>query len=137
MTHTDPAVALIHKQPTSKELAIEYLGFRNAEDRREYRLRARQGADVRQFTVSIAHAAFAAGHALLQDGPDICYRKLWSLLLGDEPIASTNVEINEGELKEYRAARAPAPRGSGGSRPAQQAPSPWRLDGRPTPRDRG
>jgi hypothetical protein len=116
---------------------LEYLGFRNAEDRREYRLSSRQGTETREYTVSIAHAAFAARHAQLQDGPDICYRKLWRLLVGDAPFDSGRIEVTEDELKEYRAAHTPVPRGRGASKQRQPEASPWQSDVRPAPRERG
>jgi hypothetical protein len=137
MTQIDPAVSASHKQPAAaRQLALEYLGFGNVEDRREYRFRARRGADLHQFTVFIRHAAFASRQAQLQDGPDICYQKLWRLLLGEQPVESTRVEVTEGELVEYRAARAPVPRGTTGPKPPGAASNPWRADGRPAPRER-
>jgi hypothetical protein len=137
MSQSDPAAPVPKQAGPPKPLALEYLGFRNAEGRREYRLCARQGAETREYTVWIAHTAFAAGHAQLQDGPDICYRKLWRLLLGDEPVDSGSVEVTAGELQEYRAARTPPPRGRAASKPDQPEASPWRSDARPAPRDRG
>ena len=96
MAPADPAVASAPKQPhiAAKQLALEYRGFRNADDRREYKLFARVADETREFTVWIAHAAFAAGHVHLQDGPDICYQKVWRLLLTGEPVDKV-VEVAE------------------------------------------
>ena len=98
--------------PPLKNLTIEYLGFRNADDRREFRLCARVGAEAREFTFWISHAAFAAGWALIQDGPDICYQKLRRELVGAELAGESYVEVTRNELSEYRAAHAPATRRS-------------------------
>lgn len=98
-----PATASLH-------LALEYRGFRNAPDRREYVLLARAGPAAREYTLSIANAAFARREALLQDGPDICYQKLLRVLsdthLGDVAF----IAVTEIDLADYRAAHAPRTR---------------------------
>jgi hypothetical protein len=93
-----------------RHLTIEYLGFRNGQNRREYLLCARLGTEAREYTVWIANAAFSSGHALLQDGPDICYQKLHRNLVDvglSDPLC---VEVTPSELQEYRSAHAPPAR---------------------------
>jgi hypothetical protein len=93
-----------------RHLTIEYLGFRNGQNRREYMLCARLGTEVREYTVWIPNAAFSSGHALLQDGPDICYQKLHRNLVDvglSDPLC---VEVTPSERLEYRTAHAPAAR---------------------------
>jgi hypothetical protein len=63
-----------------------------------------------EYTVWIAHSAFAAGHALLQDGPDICYQKLRRELVDVELTDGQRFEVTAGELQEYRTAHLPPQR---------------------------
>jgi hypothetical protein len=96
--------------PTVRHLTIEYLGFRNGRARREYLLCARLGTEASAYTVWIANAAFAAGDALFQDGPDICYQKLRRDLANTELSGAHTVEVTKGELQDYRTAHAPPTR---------------------------
>lgn len=93
-----------------RHLAIEYLGFRNGQDRREYLLCARLGTEAREYTVWIANAAFTAGHALFQDGPDICYQKLQRELVDAGLTGALYVEVTDSEILAYRTAHAPPAR---------------------------
>lgn len=93
-----------------RELILEYRGFRNVRDRREYRLRARLGTASCEYTVWIANAAFAAGQALLQDGPDICYQKLRRDLVGVKLTDGQYVEVTASELQRYRTEHLPPQR---------------------------
>ena len=123
--------------PAVRQLTLEYLGFRNARDRREYLLCARLGTEASDYTVWIANAAFAAGHALFQDGPDICYQKLWRALAESELTGAKCVEVTEGELKDYRAAHAPQTRRSQSPKQGPPSPNVWLSAARPAPRERG
>ena len=90
----------------SSRFSLEYLGFHNETDRREYLLRARFGEDVREYTVSIALAAFASRRALLQDGPDICFQKLWRELAVVELKGAARMAVTDDDLASYREAHA-------------------------------
>ena len=108
--------------PTVRHLSLEYLGFRNARERREFVLRARLGSASCNYTVWIANAAFATQKALLQDGPDICYQKLLRELADVELMDGQCVEVTESELREYRTAhQAPQRRGGFTAKPASTA----------------
>jgi hypothetical protein len=96
----------------SKGLAIRYLGFKDVEDRREYALRARRGDQEGCYTVSIELAAFADRRALLQDGPDICYRKLSHELADSELHSTGDIVVTESDLSAYRESHAPPKRGT-------------------------
>ena len=96
--------------PVVRPLSIEYLGFRCGRDRREYMLCARRGTESSEYTVWIASSAFTAGHALFQDGPDICFQKLRRELAAAEPTPSRTLEVTQSELLEYRIAHAPPQR---------------------------
>jgi hypothetical protein len=87
-------------------IAVEYLGFRTTEECREYLLRCRFGADRRDYTVAIAHRAFASGQARYQDGPAICYEKLERELQGPEPSQSNVFVISEEDLLAFQKAHA-------------------------------
>jgi len=95
-----------------RHLSIEYLGFRSVGDRREYLLCAKLGTASCEYTVWIANAAFTAGRALFQDGPDICYQKL-RRELGDAELAGDQTfEVTESELVDYRSSHTPPQRRS-------------------------
>jgi hypothetical protein len=109
--------------PTVRHLTLEYLGFRNGRDRREYLLCARSGTEAREYTVWIANAAFTAGRALYQDGPDISYQKLLRELAHLELTGARCVEVTESELLDYRTAHAPPTRRSLSPKPSPESPS--------------
>ena len=113
--------------PTVKHLSLEYLGFRNAREGREYMLRARLGSASCNYTVWIANAAFAAHRGLLQDGPDICYQKLRRELADVELTDGQSVEVTDGELQEYRTAHLPPQRRTSFS--AKPSPPAEKRDG--------
>jgi len=110
--------------PVVRHLSLEYMGFRNGRDRREYVLCARLGTDSCEYTVWIANAAFTAGHALFQDGPDICYQKLRRELADTELPGGRSFEVTKSELLEYRVAHAPPQRRPSAPKPAAKIPSP-------------
>lgn len=118
-----------HPAPTlaARPVTLEYLGFHNTVDRREYVLRARSGADAREYIVWIAYTAFAARLALLQDGPDICFQKLRRELAEADLTGVVYVGVTESDLASYRAAHAPPARRSlspdFGSPPPKRAPA--------------
>ena len=101
-----------------RELSLEYRGFRNVKDRREYLLFARLGTAACEYTVWIANAAFTAGHAFMQDGPDICYQKLRRDLADRELSDGQCVQVTERELLDYRTAHLPPQRRSFATKPS-------------------
>jgi hypothetical protein len=101
-----------------RELSLEYRGFRSVRDRREYLLCARLGTACCEYTVWIPNAAFAAGQALFQDGPDICFQKLRRELAAKELTDGQRLEVTASELLEYRTAHLPPQRRGFGSQPA-------------------
>ena|SRR5437870_998974 len=82
---------------------LEYIGFRTTAARREYFLRCRSGEDIHEYTVGIAQAAFSAGRARFQDGPEICYAKLQRELdnCGGQAVAP-DLTVSDAELAGYR-----------------------------------
>jgi len=94
----------------SKGVAIQYLGFQDVRDRREYALRVRRGDQEGRYTLSIDLAAFAKRQALLQDGPDICYQKLLHELADSELHASRGIVVTETDLLAYRESHTPLKR---------------------------
>lgn len=110
--------------PSRSRPRIEYLGFRNVEESREYTYAVHSTEGACRFQFRIALAAFARSRVLLQDGPDVCYQQLVrELETGDNVDASTR-SIHEGELRAYHDAHTPAPRTGPGSARAQQAAAP-------------
>lgn len=97
-------------EPAPERVAIQYVGFKDVEGRREYALNARRGDQTCRYVVWIDLAAFSARQALLQDGPDICYQKLRRELAGVELTAGRSLEVSENELLEYRTAHLPPQR---------------------------
>jgi hypothetical protein len=99
------------REPASiKGTVIQYLGFGNADGRREYVLEVQRGEETRRYTVWIELAAFSRGQALLQDGPDLAYQKLVRELTGPDPPASGSLEVTERDLAAYRENHAPPAR---------------------------
>jgi len=126
------------QEPAPRRFTLEYLGFRNAADRREYVLRARSGPDAREFTVWIAHTAFAARQALLQDGPDICFQKLQRELALVAWSGDACVGVTEADLASYRAAHAPPVRQPSIPKPVPPAQGVWMsASSPPSPDGRG
>jgi hypothetical protein len=99
-----PRVAKVH-------VALEYIGFCTADDRREYQLQIRTAGVTHHYTVAIPHAAFGDGRARLQDGPDICYLRMQREMLTAGLEGPTELTISDDELIAYRTAHAPIPRG--------------------------
>jgi hypothetical protein len=110
MSYSQTSLARPHLVPVPvRELSLEYRGFRNVRDRREYLLFARLGTASCEYTVWIANSAFAAGQALFQDGPDICYQKLRRELVA-ELTDGLCIEVTASDLQEYRVAHLPPQR---------------------------
>ena len=84
-------------------LLLEYIGFRTTDQGRDYLLRTRLADEIHDYTVRIAHEAFAAGRARFQDGPEISYAKVRGELAAHEngPIEDVFM-INDAELASYR-----------------------------------
>lgn len=116
---------------------VEYVGFRTGEDRREYVLRSHLGSEVHEYTVGIALAAFTAGRARLQDGPEICYLKLVRELESLEAGAARapHLTVTDAELADYVTAHTPAPRGRSGFSAAAATASPGKTPPPPPGRD--
>jgi hypothetical protein len=108
--------------PSATAVVVQYLGFQDAPGRREYGIRVRRGDQDRQYTLWIAQASFAQRHALLQDGPDICYQKLLRALADPELPAADCIAVTDGDLADYRETHTRAPRrGFSHSRPQDEA----------------
>src|SRR5262245_6463418 len=93
--------------PSLDDLRLEYCGFRDTEDSREYVISARLLGSDREYVVAIEHAAFTARHLLFQEGPDICFQRLRRELLGKELTPLPALMITIGELTDYRNAHPP------------------------------
>jgi hypothetical protein len=97
------------KATPPKAINIRYLGFKDVDGKRQYALQAQRGPETNQYTVSIELAAFSKKHALLQDGPDICYQKLRELS-AVELHPGGDVEVTEEELAAYKETHSRTPR---------------------------
>jgi hypothetical protein len=97
------------KATPPQAINIRYLGFQDVDGRRRYALQAQRGLETNQYTVSIELDAFSKKHALLQDGPDICYQKLRELS-AVELHPSGDVEVTEEELAAYKETHSRIPR---------------------------
>ena len=81
---------------------VEYVGFRNLAERREYVLRTHFGPDTREFTIGIAHAAFSERRVRFQDGPEICFLRLQREIEAAEELpGARDFTITDAELVEY------------------------------------
>jgi hypothetical protein len=98
-----------------KPIAIQYQGFQDVRDRREYRFDARRGEQARRYTVWIELAAFSSRQARLQDGPDICYQKLARDVAGVEFQGPDGIQVTDSDLAAYRETHAVPARKSAAS----------------------
>ena len=104
---------------------VEYVGFHSTEKRREYVLRLRTGDDIREYTIGIALAAFATGHARYQDGPEISVLKLTSELgASGQPPAEADFTVTDEELSAYRTSHPAAKNRLSPRSPAPGTPTP-------------
>jgi hypothetical protein len=94
------------KSAAPKPLTVRYLGFHDVPGRREYVLDAQRGNQTGRYsyTVWIELSAFSSRHALLQDGPEICYQKLLRELSDAELLGSDGMGVTESDLTSYREA---------------------------------
>lgn len=105
-----------------KPIAIRYLGFQDVDGRRLYTLQAQRGLETCRYTMAIELEAFSKRHALLQDGPDICYQKLRELSVAEMPPDGA-VEVTANDLTAYRETHSRAPRRTFSS-PAEPSATP-------------
>jgi hypothetical protein len=94
---------------TPAPLRIQYVGFHNGPVTRDYTLTAHTASGVCRFTISIAHSAFGPGGLAVQNGPDLCYRKLAAELERGEALQNTGFTVNDDDLASYREATAVPP----------------------------
>jgi len=100
---------------------VEYVDFQNLAEHREYRFRSFGAGGWTEFRVRIASEAFEARRVRLQDGPDVCYRKLLQLVAAAETPGPGAITIDDADIASYLEARAPAPK----RRRSFSAASPW------------
>ncbi len=86
---------------------IEYLGFQNVAEHREFRLRVYGLDGSTEVRSRIAIAAFDAGRVRLQDGPDVCYRKLLREIAAGQTVGPEVITIDDLDLASYREANTP------------------------------
>jgi hypothetical protein len=86
---------------------VEYIGFQDVAEHREFRLRVYGREGSTEFRFGIAIAAFGAGRVSLQDGPDVCYQKLLRAIAAGETASPHVITIDEVELASYREAHTP------------------------------
>jgi hypothetical protein len=116
MTSTTPQAA------RGKSIRIEYTGFRNAGDFREFDLAVHNPEGVVRFCFRIALSSFDGRAIRLQDGPDACYQVLLRMLAAGDVLTSQTITLGAHELTLYRDAHTPTPRAASVPRP--QPPNP-------------
>jgi hypothetical protein len=81
---------------------VEYVDFHDVGDYREFRFRVRVLDGAAEVRARIAVAAFGPGRMRLQDGPDLCYRKVVEAVAaaGDTATPET-ITIEETDLAGY------------------------------------
>jgi len=105
-------------QPLGRRLIrVEYLDFQDVPGYREYRLAVYGPETPVEFRFRIASDAFGA-RIRLQDGPDLCYRKLQRMAASGETMSPDVVTIDDDELGNYREAHTPLPKHSPWTQPA-------------------
>jgi hypothetical protein len=104
LSESEAAIERRTKMAAPKPVTIRYLGFHDGPGRREYVLDAQRGDQTGRYTLWIALSAFSSRHALLQDGPEICYQKLVRELSDAELQGSNGMAVTETDLASYREA---------------------------------
>jgi hypothetical protein len=90
-------------------LIVQFVGYEVSPLEREYRFSVRESRnEAREFTLTIANAAFDCRRARYQDAPDICSARLRRELAadGNHP-ANTHFQITDQELDDYRGRHSP------------------------------
>jgi hypothetical protein len=93
----------------SDSLIVQFVGYEVSRLVREYRFSVRESrSEAREFTLTIANAAFDCRRARYQDAPDICSARLHRELAadGNHP-ANTHFQITDQELDDYRGRHSP------------------------------
>jgi hypothetical protein len=96
--------------PAGQFVRVEYLGFQDVAEHREFRLRVCGPDGSTEFRVRIPFASFAAGGVRLQDGPDLCYQRLLRRVAAGETANSDVVTIDDADLACYREAHTQLPK---------------------------
>jgi hypothetical protein len=89
--------------PAIPFVRVEYLGFENVREHREFRFRVYGPDTSSELRFRIASTAFADGRIRMQDGPDVCYQKLLRVTAAGVTSADV-VTIDEADLVSYREA---------------------------------
>jgi hypothetical protein len=93
----------------SDSLIVQFVGYEVSPLEREYRFSVRESRnEAREFTLTIANAAFDCRRARYQDAPDICSARLRRELAadGNHP-SNTHFQITDQELDDYRGRHSP------------------------------
>jgi hypothetical protein len=93
----------------SDSLIVQFVGYEVSPLERQYRFSVREASsETREFTLTIANAAFDCRRARYQDAPDICSARLRRELAvdGNHP-ANTRFQITDQELDDYRGRHSP------------------------------
>ncbi len=90
-------------------LIVQFVGYEVGPLVREYRFSVRESRDdAREFTVTIANAAFDGRRARFQDAPDICSLRLHRELAANATHpTNTCFQITNEELDDYRGRHSP------------------------------
>lgn len=107
----------------SHVVRVEYLGFENLAEQREYRLRVYGLEGWSEFRLRIAVAAFGAGRVRLQDGPDVCYQKLLRAIACGEAASADAITLDEVDFASYREAHTHVPKHRSWSPSSPPAPA--------------
>jgi hypothetical protein len=96
--------------PMIPAAVVQYVGFQSKPLFREYTFSVREGAEQREFTLSIENEAFSSRRARFQDGPNICSLRLRTELACAIPaIAPLHYQITGAELDDFRETHSPKP----------------------------
>jgi len=95
----------------SDSLIVQFVGYEVRPMVREYMFTVREDkTEPREFTLTIASAAFNCRRARFQDAPDICSLRLRRELAADaNHPANSHFQITDEELDDYRGRHSPKP----------------------------
>ena len=103
---------------------VEYVDFQDVGEYREFRFRVRVLDGSTEVRARIAVVAFGPGRMRLQDGPDLCYRKVVEAVAaaGDAATPET-IMIEEADLAGYAEGHKTVPKHRSWSSPSPETPA--------------
>jgi len=110
MSGEPPLPQAVSPAPPDPKPRVEYVGFRNLEEHREFGFRVYGRDGSSEFRMRIAMEAFRSRRVRMQDCPDLCYQILLRAVAAGLTGEVEAITIDDAELVRYREEHTPIPR---------------------------